>query len=77
MIKYLLLLLLPILLSANLTYTSNYNKELSLLESFNIDPSFLYDPIMNEMKATKIVSSSFNALEKSTYSTASIGGKNR
>ena len=54
MIKYLLLLLLPILLSANLTYTSNYNKELSLLESFNIDPSFLYDPIMNEMKATKI-----------------------
>lgn len=54
MIKYFSLLFLPILLSANLTYTSNYNKELSLLESFDIDSSFLYDPILNKMKARKI-----------------------
>jgi len=54
MIKYFLLLIFPILLAANLTYTSNYNKELSLLESFDIDPSFLYDPVMNKMKTSKI-----------------------
>ncbi|MEA2100665.1 MAG: LysM peptidoglycan-binding domain-containing protein [Campylobacterota bacterium] len=48
--KYFLTLLLPILLSANLTYTSNYNKEVSILESFDIESSFLYDPIMNRMK---------------------------
>jgi len=50
MIRYILLLLLPILLSANLTYVTNHNKELALLESFDIDSSFLYDPIMNEMR---------------------------
>ncbi|MFH1948770.1 MAG: LysM peptidoglycan-binding domain-containing protein [Pseudomonadota bacterium] len=48
--KYFLTLLLPIFLYANLTYTSNYNKELAILESFNIDPSFIYDPIMNDMR---------------------------
>ncbi len=50
MIKYILLLFLPIFLSANLTYHSNYNKELAILDSFNIDSSFLYDPIMNRMR---------------------------
>lgn len=50
MIKYLLTLCFPLLLVANLTYESNYNKELALLDSFNIEPSFLYDPIMNKMK---------------------------
>ncbi|WP_373002231.1 LysM peptidoglycan-binding domain-containing protein [Sulfurimonas sp.] len=53
MIKYFLLLLLPILLSANLTYVFNHNKEVALLESFDIEASFLYDPIMNQMKAKK------------------------
>ncbi len=48
--RYFLLLLLPVLLTANLTYVSNHTKEISLLESFDIDASFLYDPIMNEMK---------------------------
>ncbi len=48
--KYLLLLILPILLNANLTYFSNHNKELAILESFDIESSFLYDPIMNKMK---------------------------
>jgi len=48
--KYLLLLLLPIFLSANLTYENNSNKEIALLESFDIESSFLYDPIMNDMR---------------------------
>ena len=48
--RFFLILLIPILLSANLTYVSNHNKELSVLESFDIEPSFLYDPVMNEMK---------------------------
>ncbi len=51
MIKYFLLLLLPIFLSANLTYVFNHNKEVALLESFDIEASFLYDPIMNKMKS--------------------------
>ncbi len=50
MIKYFLILFLPILLSANLTYTSNYNKEVALLEAFDIESTFLYDPIMNNMR---------------------------
>ena len=47
----LLLLLLPIFLYANLTYVSNHNKELSVLESFDIEPEFIYDPMMNKMRA--------------------------
>lgn len=50
MFKYLLFLLLPIILFANLTYQSSYNKELALLESFDIKPAFLYDPVMNQMR---------------------------
>ncbi len=50
MFKYLLLLCVPLLLFANLTYESNSKKELSLLSSFDIEPSFLYDPIMNNMR---------------------------
>jgi len=51
MSKIFLLLFIPFLLLANLTYVSNYNKELTLLDSFDIGPSFLYDPIMNDMRA--------------------------
>lgn len=50
MIKYLLLLLLPIFINANLVTSSNYNKEIALLEALDIDSSFIYDPIMNRMK---------------------------
>jgi len=50
MIKYLFILLFPVILFANLTYDRNTNKELELLNSFNIDPAFLYDPLMNQMK---------------------------
>lgn len=52
--KYFLLILLPLLLSANLTYTSNHNKEVSILESFDIESSFLYDPILNNMKNSRV-----------------------
>ena len=66
MIKYLLTLLFPLLLSANLTYESNYNKELALLNSFDIEPSFLYDPIMNKMKARTLKKNKhfFKAMEE-------------
>jgi len=50
MFKYLITLFFPLFLYANLTYETNYNKELQLLNSFDIEPSFLYDPIMNKMK---------------------------
>jgi len=49
-LKYLFILFFPLFLYANLTYETNYNKELSLLSSFDIEPTFLYDPIMNKMK---------------------------
>ncbi len=51
MYKYIIIFVLPLLLSANLTYQSNYNKEVALLNSFDIEPSFLYDPIMSDMRA--------------------------
>lgn len=41
---------MPFFLSANLIYSSNYDKEVSILESFDIEASFIYDPIMNKMK---------------------------
>ena len=50
MFKYLLTIFFPMLLLANLTYVSNYNKELALLESFDIEPSFLYDPVVNNFR---------------------------
>ena len=48
--RYFLLLFLPLLLFANLTYESNHNKEFAILESFDIEPSFIYDPVMNKMR---------------------------
>lgn len=50
MYRYFLTILFPMLLLANLTYESNYKKELAVLESFNIESSFLYDHIMNDMR---------------------------
>lgn len=38
-------------MSANLSYTLNYPKELQLLDSFDVDGKFIYDPILNDMKA--------------------------
>ena len=48
--KYLFVLLFPFLLFANLTYESNHNNELAVLESFDIEASFLHDPLMNKMR---------------------------
>ncbi len=48
--RYLLILLFPFILFASLTYESNHNKELKLLESLDIESSFLNDSIMNEMR---------------------------
>ncbi|WP_457746261.1 transglycosylase SLT domain-containing protein [Sulfurimonas sp.] len=50
MLKYIFTLLFPFLLFANLTYDTNSQKELKLLDSFDIEPSFLYDPVMNKIK---------------------------
>lgn len=52
--KYILLLLLPFLLSANLIYNSNHAREVAILDSFNIDPSFLNDPILNQIKNSNV-----------------------
>jgi membrane-bound lytic murein transglycosylase D len=49
-LKYLSLLILPILLGASLTHNSNHNKEVQILESFDIDQSFLYDTTLNRMR---------------------------
>lgn len=66
MIKYILTLCFPLILLANLTYETNYNTELALLDSFDIEPSFLYDPIMNKMKAKTLAKNKhfFKAMEE-------------
>lgn len=50
MIKYIFLVLFPWIVSASLINSSNHNKEVALLESFDIGESFLYDPILNDMR---------------------------
>ena len=50
MLKYIIIFMFPIFLYGSLTYESNYKKELTLLESFDINPSFLYDKTMNNMR---------------------------
>lgn len=43
------ILLLPIFLHASLIYNANYDRELALLESFDINPTFLYDSNMDDI----------------------------
>jgi membrane-bound lytic murein transglycosylase D len=50
MFKTLFLLLIHFTLLADLSYSTNYNKELKTLHAFDIQPSFLSDPIMNKMR---------------------------
>lgn len=45
-----LCIILPLFLSANITYLGSQNREVAILDSFDIEASFLYDPIMNDMK---------------------------
>lgn len=53
--SYLLLfsLLLSTTLSAVLNFETNHSKEVKLLRSFDISPSFLNDPVLNQIKAQK------------------------
>ena len=53
MLRILFLWLLPLFAFGALTFESNHNKELEILHSFDIDASFLQDPIMNQMKESK------------------------
>ena len=43
-------LLMPVLLFGALTFDTNHNKEIALLESFDINPSFLNDPVLVNMR---------------------------
>ncbi len=76
--KYLLLLLIPFVLFANLRYESNHNKELKVLESFDIESSFLHDPIMNEIRSKKTHISKnqqfFSAMDKAYIFIPAIKG---
>ncbi len=53
--SYILLfsLLLSTTLSAVLNFETNHSKEVKLLRSFDISPSFLNDPVLNQIKAQK------------------------
>jgi membrane-bound lytic murein transglycosylase D len=46
-------LLLSTTLSAVLNFETNHSKEVKLLRSFDISPSFLNDPVLNQIKAQK------------------------
>lgn len=50
MIRFFILIFTPLLLSANLTFISNYAKNSQTLSSFDIDSSFLDNEIMQETK---------------------------
>ena len=50
---FLLIFLTPALLFGALTFDSNHNKEIALLDSFDIDPSFLNDPVLLSIKEKK------------------------
>ena len=51
--KILLALLAPYALFAALTFSTNNNKDVELLKTFDIDSSFLYDEKLNEMKSSE------------------------
>ena len=48
-----LFLVMPAVLFGALTFDSNHQKEIAILRTFDIDPSFLKDPILNRMKEQK------------------------
>ncbi len=48
--RILFIFFVPLFLYGNLTYTLNFNKEVELLNSFDVDENFLYDPVLNNMK---------------------------
>lgn len=48
--KYFLLLLIPFTLFGNLNYAFNHNEEVKILDSFDIDASFLLDKQLNDLR---------------------------
>lgn len=48
--KLLIILILPILIYANFLDTTNQKKELKILKSFDINASFLNDPLLKKMR---------------------------
>ncbi|MCW8839295.1 MAG: transglycosylase SLT domain-containing protein [Thiovulaceae bacterium] len=48
--KYFLLLLIPFTLFGNLNYAFNHNEEIKILDSFDIETSFLLDKELNDMR---------------------------
>jgi len=50
MIKFVFLLIIPFTLIANLNYAYNHNKEVQLLDAFDIEDSFLLDPVVNKLR---------------------------
>jgi membrane-bound lytic murein transglycosylase D len=49
-LKYIFYLLLPVVLFGNLNYTQNISKEFEILNNFDVDAGFIYDPILNKMR---------------------------
>lgn len=60
-LKLILFLLLPFTLFANLNYAFNHNDEIKLLDSFDIDASFLLDKKLNSLRLRN------NVIYKSKY----------
>ena len=48
--RYFLFLLIPFTLFGNLNYAFNHNEEVKILDSFDIDASFLLDKTLNDMR---------------------------
>lgn len=63
--RYLTVFFFPLALFANLTFDTNYNKEVRILRSFDVEGSYIYDPHLNEMKRKILQSDShfFRAME--------------
>ena len=57
--KLYIILLFSLFVSANASYIKNSKKEMLLLESFDIKPSFLYDPIMDKIRVKKYKESKY------------------
>lgn len=50
---FFLLLFVPAAMFAALTFESNHQKEIAVVQTFDIDPQFLKDPVLNRMREQK------------------------
>lgn len=53
--RVLFYLFIPFALFANLNYVTNHNKEITILDSLDIEPSFLYDKTLNQMRSSNSI----------------------